>query len=391
MSDEYDDDDFGRESVYSLAPEDILFQARCMFPFESTCDVELSLNEGDIVNVTRTDVGGGWWEGEHDGNHGLFPETYVQAVDGEGATADEAQQAGEAPAGDEDAAAQQQYDTSAQSSHRPTASAHSSVSAPPGAPFITVRVKSAGVFSAFLEWKTGKRQAEAESSESKFLSSIVRAEALPDNHEETTAQYHQFSQWFEKQLHSLEAEYDALLKVHKATTEGLEKVSKCFKCFGDPTLFAESERPAFKPWWEQDDPMMHLLNSLGIIGEGVKQLSILSSEQEDEDRSGILGFVKEYTSLLKAFHPVFKAHHSAWHEYQQMSAKDNVPAETLASIERNCETISAVVLAEARHFYENAGYDLCMAMREHMTAKAAFHRKAAELWEQLLSDFPQPQ
>ena len=79
--DDFDDD--SRESVYSLAPEDILFQARCIYPFEGTCDVELTLNEGDVINVTRTDVGGGWWEGEFNGNHGLFPESYVEPQVGE--------------------------------------------------------------------------------------------------------------------------------------------------------------------------------------------------------------------------------------------------------------------------------------------------------------------
>lgn len=74
------EDEGCRESVYSFSPEDVLFTAQCIFPFESTCDVELSLQEGDIVNVTRTDVGGGWWEGELNGNHGLFPESYVQIL-----------------------------------------------------------------------------------------------------------------------------------------------------------------------------------------------------------------------------------------------------------------------------------------------------------------------
>ena len=40
---------------------------------------ELSLNSGDILTVTRKDVGEGWWEGTNaKGESGLFPEAYVE-------------------------------------------------------------------------------------------------------------------------------------------------------------------------------------------------------------------------------------------------------------------------------------------------------------------------
>ena len=40
---------------------------------------ELSINAGDILTVTRTDVGDGWWEGSNTrGESGLFPEAYVE-------------------------------------------------------------------------------------------------------------------------------------------------------------------------------------------------------------------------------------------------------------------------------------------------------------------------
>ena len=35
---------------------------------------------GDMVTVTRRDVGDGWWEGELNGVYGLFPEKYVKLV-----------------------------------------------------------------------------------------------------------------------------------------------------------------------------------------------------------------------------------------------------------------------------------------------------------------------
>ena len=40
---------------------------------------ELSLIAGDVLTLTRTDVGEGWWEGQNNrGETGLFPEAYVE-------------------------------------------------------------------------------------------------------------------------------------------------------------------------------------------------------------------------------------------------------------------------------------------------------------------------
>eukprot|EP00039_Didymoeca_costata_P030649 m.30722 g.30722 ORF g.30722 m.30722 type:complete len:542 (-) comp8232_c0_seq2:175-1800(-) len=55
--------------------------ARCTIAFQSTNEVELGLNIGDIIQVTRKDVGGGWWEGELNGVLGLFPEKYVTMIE----------------------------------------------------------------------------------------------------------------------------------------------------------------------------------------------------------------------------------------------------------------------------------------------------------------------
>ena len=41
----------------------VQFQAKVMYAFDSSCDVELTIKVGDIVAVTRDDVGAGWWEG----------------------------------------------------------------------------------------------------------------------------------------------------------------------------------------------------------------------------------------------------------------------------------------------------------------------------------------
>eukprot|EP00050_Salpingoeca_kvevrii_P006896 m.292464 g.292464 ORF g.292464 m.292464 type:complete len:479 (-) comp12633_c0_seq1:137-1573(-) len=84
MEDEYyDEGDDGEyyEEEGEEVPTEVLCQARVLYPFESTCDVELDLDKDEIINVLRMDVGGGWWQGEIDGINGLFPSSYVEVVE----------------------------------------------------------------------------------------------------------------------------------------------------------------------------------------------------------------------------------------------------------------------------------------------------------------------
>lgn len=59
-------------------------QATAIYDFDGISgNGEISLREGDIVTVLKTDVGDGWWEGiTPSGEKGLFPESYVE-VNGE--------------------------------------------------------------------------------------------------------------------------------------------------------------------------------------------------------------------------------------------------------------------------------------------------------------------
>jgi len=42
---------------------------------------EISISLGEVLQVTRTDIGDGWWEGKKlDGSMGLFPAAYVEAI-----------------------------------------------------------------------------------------------------------------------------------------------------------------------------------------------------------------------------------------------------------------------------------------------------------------------
>ena len=61
------------------------FQARALYDFDAEPGSgEVSINVGDILTVTRTDVGEGWWEGSTpQGQTGLFPEAYVEEIPAE--------------------------------------------------------------------------------------------------------------------------------------------------------------------------------------------------------------------------------------------------------------------------------------------------------------------
>jgi hypothetical protein len=68
--------------VHSLMTSrlNIRFQVIAIYDFEAEPGVgELAMVVGDILTVTRTDVGEGWWEGQNArGEIGLFPEAYVE-------------------------------------------------------------------------------------------------------------------------------------------------------------------------------------------------------------------------------------------------------------------------------------------------------------------------
>jgi len=41
-----------------------------LYDYDAAVDLELSIREGDIIEVTNTDVGAGWWEGKLNGKVG---------------------------------------------------------------------------------------------------------------------------------------------------------------------------------------------------------------------------------------------------------------------------------------------------------------------------------
>lgn len=56
-------------------------QCVVLFPYNAVNDDELSLEEGQIVNVVSKEVEDkGWWKGEIDGRVGVFPDNFVKLI-----------------------------------------------------------------------------------------------------------------------------------------------------------------------------------------------------------------------------------------------------------------------------------------------------------------------
>jgi len=55
--------------------------ARCFYPYFAQNDDELTLQEGDIVNIISKDCEDeGWFRGELRGKIGLFPDNFVKII-----------------------------------------------------------------------------------------------------------------------------------------------------------------------------------------------------------------------------------------------------------------------------------------------------------------------
>lgn len=59
-----------------------LFKVRALYDFAGEPQTaEISISAGEIISVTRIDIGEGWWEGTNSkGQSGLFPEAYVERI-----------------------------------------------------------------------------------------------------------------------------------------------------------------------------------------------------------------------------------------------------------------------------------------------------------------------
>ncbi|XP_034830215.1 SH3 domain-containing kinase-binding protein 1 isoform X1 [Maniola hyperantus] len=69
------------EPAPALPPKPVKEQCRVLFPYAAVNDDELTLVEGEIVNIVSKDAPDrGWWKGELHGRVGLFPDNFVQLL-----------------------------------------------------------------------------------------------------------------------------------------------------------------------------------------------------------------------------------------------------------------------------------------------------------------------
>lgn len=83
-------DELSFAPIYSLTSKHVIFitisclffsfQVQALYDFDAQPGTgELSIKEGEILTVSRQDVGEGWWEGTNSqGQAGLFPAAYVK-------------------------------------------------------------------------------------------------------------------------------------------------------------------------------------------------------------------------------------------------------------------------------------------------------------------------
>ena len=65
------------------------FEARAVYDFESVGEGELGVRVGDVVTVTDTSLGQGWWMARSgDGREGVVPEAYLERLGSTGGQGD---------------------------------------------------------------------------------------------------------------------------------------------------------------------------------------------------------------------------------------------------------------------------------------------------------------
>lgn len=66
-------------SDYSQASKSLPKKFKALYPYDATCESELSFNEGDVLLIKEQDDNG-WWYAELNGNSGYIPNNYVEEI-----------------------------------------------------------------------------------------------------------------------------------------------------------------------------------------------------------------------------------------------------------------------------------------------------------------------
>jgi len=67
------------KSTASSTPKASVVKAKALYAYQAADATELGFEIGDIITVTKQDASG-WWEGENNGSHGMFPGNYVEVI-----------------------------------------------------------------------------------------------------------------------------------------------------------------------------------------------------------------------------------------------------------------------------------------------------------------------
>ena len=189
---------------------------------------------------------------------------------------------------------------------------------------------ASSVFRHFLtvtdqkQWKTGKRQAEAEASASTFLASVQLDEELPAEHDTRLEACFAFAQWLDKQIHALQREIDELVKADSGSIAGFAKVGATLGRFGGTSTDSKA-RPDYRAFWFDDEgppvKIEAVLDGVAAVGAGLQGFSGMVAEQLDADTQALYDGLHEYAGVLKTLPGLRKQHQSAWHDYNAAAAK----------------------------------------------------------------------
>ncbi|XP_046580411.1 nostrin-like isoform X1 [Haliotis rubra] len=75
----YDDDEFETDDFDEFPPLTPIGRCKAVYDYDAVHEDEISIKQGDIISVYEK-LADGWWQGELNGEVGIFPSTYVEDI-----------------------------------------------------------------------------------------------------------------------------------------------------------------------------------------------------------------------------------------------------------------------------------------------------------------------